>query len=97
MIFDIDGGKAASWQNEVKQELAEVELLLDQVGTSLEDFPGEGDSMTEVIQRTGHALVDQWGELCTKFKTTIDAIGDVIKMIGTEVSDRVEAFENFMH
>ena len=95
MDFNIDTQKAASWQKEVKQELAEVEMLLKKVGDSIEECPTD-DGLSRAIHDVGSKYMTDWNELCRAFDKATDFIGDVINEIRKSLEEGMNNFKSLL-
>lgn len=64
----IDHARATVWVKDVQNEIYLVENTLGDVRQICETFPGEDDTIVQMIEKTGNMLDDAWTATTKGFK-----------------------------
>ena len=88
----IDAGKATRWIKTVREEIESVDKTLDDMKKVCKTFPGEGDTVFLLIEKTGGMLEDTWNMATNAYK---DAWEKVEAGIGAVVRAGNQVIQNF--
>lgn len=91
----IDIPKAQAWQKEVKEEIASVRLVLEEITNVCSDMPNKDDTIVQMIEKTGSFLDTSWKKTTKVFDEAADKVGSAIKDLlerGNKILDELDNF-----
>ena len=91
----INAGKATPWIKNVREEITAVNKTLMDVKEVCKTFPGEGDTIFQMIEKTGSMLEDTWTVATNAYKSAWEKVEEGISAViqaGKQVEEYVGEF-----
>lgn len=86
--ISIDEAKAQEWILDVKNELSQVEQILQKVSKVCTTTPAETDDILKGMAQAGNDLQNHWNNMCSGFKSATTSIENAIKNL-TKATEKV--------
>lgn len=92
----IDAGRATPWVKNVREEINSVNKTLTEVRQVCATFPGEGDTVFQLIESTGNMLEDTWNAMTSAYQSAWEKVENGINALVQAGSDVAEFVEDFV-
>lgn len=82
--------EARALKQEIENEITQVESILRQAVAACNEFPGEGDTVIEAIEKVGQELDENWTKLIDGFKKIGPILDNIIDNLAKWAEQVVE-------
>lgn len=93
--MNINSEKAGPWIKSVQEEVAAVNQTLGKVREVCSTFPGEGDSVFQLIEKTGNMLEETWNHATNVYKNAWEKVEEGLNAVAKAGHEVEGFFEDF--